>query len=324
MGGGIPYGVIYKITNQVNGKVYIGQTSTDVQQRWYEHQRDAESPRRRRHFHRAILKYGAENFIHEVLAEAADADALDELERWWIAHLDATNPDKGYNRTSGGKSYCVLSPEARAAMMGRVRSPESIEKHRRKLLGRPNPKVAAASKKMWAEERERLLAARRTPEAHANISNAQKALWTPERRAKQSETTKKWLEKRRASDGGKNPKLSEHMKRRWEQWRQSGRAAEHSVALSKRSREWWQNPDNKKKFTEVIWDENKRAEAREASNRFFASDDGKSARARIVETLKERMQNMSLEERRNNSLAGREASIAARKRIRSQMKRGVS
>ena len=54
-------GYIYKITNKVNGKVYIGQTITTVQRRWNQHKRNAryskDKPQYDHHFARAIIKY---------------------------------------------------------------------------------------------------------------------------------------------------------------------------------------------------------------------------------------------------------------------------
>ena len=65
-------GVIYKITNQINGKFYIGKTVLTEPQRWQQHlyyaqngQGDKDCPC----LCNAILKYGKENFIREILEE---------------------------------------------------------------------------------------------------------------------------------------------------------------------------------------------------------------------------------------------------------------
>lgn len=88
---------IYKITNIIDGKVYIGQ-STDIERRWTEHRHHSEN----RHLRSAICKYGIESFIFEIL-ECVDTELLCERERYWIAFYGSTNPDKGYNFTSGGE-----------------------------------------------------------------------------------------------------------------------------------------------------------------------------------------------------------------------------
>lgn len=58
---------IYKITNLVNGKVYIGQSARGIQQRFTRHIYDALSGRIDTHFARAIRKYGEDNFVVECI-----------------------------------------------------------------------------------------------------------------------------------------------------------------------------------------------------------------------------------------------------------------
>ena len=71
---------IYKITNKVNNKVYIGQ-SIHVLYRWGQHQRNAFNPNTHTYnypLYRAIRKYGIENFQFEVLEEVSSIDLLTE------------------------------------------------------------------------------------------------------------------------------------------------------------------------------------------------------------------------------------------------------
>lgn len=96
---------IYKITNQVNGKVYIGQ-SRNIKQRWNKHHTAPfnindhcyELP-----LYRAIRKYGLENFSFEVIEECLSKE-LDNKESYWIKYYDSLNPEKGYNLSSGGQN----------------------------------------------------------------------------------------------------------------------------------------------------------------------------------------------------------------------------
>ena len=99
---------IYKITNKLNGKVYIGQ-SIDITARWRQHcnAKDDFS------IHRAIQKYGPENFKFEVLLECP-AEMLNVWERDMIALYDCISP-KGYNLTEGGEGY-KRSEETRLKM----------------------------------------------------------------------------------------------------------------------------------------------------------------------------------------------------------------
>jgi group I intron endonuclease len=94
-------GCIYKITNTVNGKIYIGKTIHTAMERWQKHLYQASGKVRTRdsYLHRAIRKYGKEKFVCETVQEASN-DILDELERYWIKQYDAMN--SGYNLTLGG------------------------------------------------------------------------------------------------------------------------------------------------------------------------------------------------------------------------------
>ena len=85
---------IYKVTNKINGKVYIGQ-SVDIGRRWRQHMTAEDDI----YFHKAIQKYGVENFEWEVIEQCKKKD-LDERESYWIEYYDSFN--KGYNCTKGG------------------------------------------------------------------------------------------------------------------------------------------------------------------------------------------------------------------------------
>ena len=89
---------IYKITNKVNNKVYIGQ-SVDIFQRWKEHKSYAFCEKREcynNHLYCAIRKYGLENFKFQIIEEC-NKDELDVKEQYWIKYYDSINPNKGYN-----------------------------------------------------------------------------------------------------------------------------------------------------------------------------------------------------------------------------------
>ena len=93
-------GYIYLITNKVNGKQYVGQTSRDVDTRFQEHCFDTRGHSK---LHNAIQKYGWQNFKVETIEEVP-LDDLDEREKYWISELDTR--DKGYNISFGGKNFC--------------------------------------------------------------------------------------------------------------------------------------------------------------------------------------------------------------------------
>ena len=76
----IVQGHIYVITNKVNGKQYVGQTSRNIDTRFEEHCYDNRSTSL---IHQAIVKYGISNFSIEEL-EQVDLSLLDEREQYWI------------------------------------------------------------------------------------------------------------------------------------------------------------------------------------------------------------------------------------------------
>ena len=90
------FGIVYLITNLLDGKKYVGQTTRTLEERFSEHA-EAESL-----LGNAIRKYGEENFSHEVLAECETPEELDAQERFYIKKLDCKHP-KGYNNTDGGR-----------------------------------------------------------------------------------------------------------------------------------------------------------------------------------------------------------------------------
>lgn len=106
--------IIYKATNLINGKVYIGQTVNTLEYRKSQHWREANDPKKKRHgrFHNALLKYGLENFKFEVIDTARSLQALNFKERYWIARYYSWRRDRGYNVDYGGKNS-LKSPETK-------------------------------------------------------------------------------------------------------------------------------------------------------------------------------------------------------------------
>lgn len=92
------YGIIYIVTNLVNGKQYVGQT-TRLEKRFKEHLRvsQVQCPV----MNKAIRKYGSENFSFDTLAKAKSQDELNEMEKSFIKKLKTLAP-YGYNLSPGG------------------------------------------------------------------------------------------------------------------------------------------------------------------------------------------------------------------------------
>lgn len=139
-------GVIYKITNKVNGKIYIGQTVREIQARWRVHKHCA----KRGHggaIYNAMRKYGISNFEISVVCSANSVEELNQLEKLCVAEYNSLAPN-GYNLRTGGDRY-EYTDESRKKMSeshkgkpnGRKKgvdflSPEAREKARQKSIGR--------------------------------------------------------------------------------------------------------------------------------------------------------------------------------------------
>ena len=99
-------GFIYKITNKVNGKSYIGQTIQNVKERFYQHcATKCSQAVLNMVIHKAINKYGKSNFTIEVIEEVESTN-LNDRERYWIKYYDSYN--NGYNSTEGGQDGIKL------------------------------------------------------------------------------------------------------------------------------------------------------------------------------------------------------------------------
>ena len=110
---------IYKITNLINGKVYIGQ-SINIYKRWKEHKNKNNWNKKKQIIYSAFKKYGLDNFNFEII-EICNKKMLNEKERFYIKLYKSYVYDKnsnGYNATLGGESNLgmVLSKESKKKM----------------------------------------------------------------------------------------------------------------------------------------------------------------------------------------------------------------
>ena len=93
-------GIVYMAINKINGKIYIGQTVKKLSSRKHEHINHAMIGRYTMPFHKAIRKYGGEEFDWFVLECCDSKDEMDEMEFHYIMQY-RTYTD-GYNATLGG------------------------------------------------------------------------------------------------------------------------------------------------------------------------------------------------------------------------------
>jgi group I intron endonuclease len=101
--------LIYKITNIVNNKVYIGQTVKSLDYRKKQHIIRANAGERSHKLYLAMRKHGIESFVFEELCSALKEDNLNSLEQEFI--LEYNSYKSGYNSTEGGDT---VSPEMRS------------------------------------------------------------------------------------------------------------------------------------------------------------------------------------------------------------------
>lgn len=103
---------IYVITNKINGKKYVGQTTKTIIRRWREHNWKSSGCVT---LFRAIQKYGTDNFTIELLQECDSMEELNQAEQEWISKLNTMSPN-GYNLRPGGDGRGVVSEESRQRM----------------------------------------------------------------------------------------------------------------------------------------------------------------------------------------------------------------
>lgn len=193
-------GIVYKITNLEDGKVYVGQTVQRLRRRLNQH-KNAEA-KSISAIDGAIKKYGWENFKAEVLEECP-REMLNEREKFWIEKLNCLSPN-GYNLTSGGDGGYIRSEETlekmRLANEGKTLSDETKAKISEANQGENNPFYGKTHSE---ETRAKISAVHKgktiLPETRAKMSEAHKNP-SPETRAKLSA----------ARTGEKNPFYDKH------------------------------------------------------------------------------------------------------------------
>lgn len=136
--------IIYKITNNINGKIYIGQTINTLEWRIAGHKRTKNSL-----VGRAFIKHGFENFIAELIDKAETIEELNIKEYEWVKFYNCIVP-LGYNQCEGGGNTLGYhhKEESKLSM--------SIKK-KKMYLGEQNPfygKTHSDEKKAeWSQQR---------------------------------------------------------------------------------------------------------------------------------------------------------------------------
>jgi hypothetical protein len=89
------FGYIYKITNKINKKIYVGKRiGTEFDENYW-----GSGIKLRK----ALSEFGKENFDREIIEWCSSNDILKEREKYWIVTLNARDPQYGYNKIPGGE-----------------------------------------------------------------------------------------------------------------------------------------------------------------------------------------------------------------------------
>lgn len=187
---------IYIITNTIDGKVYIGQTRRSLSRRWIDHKSAGKSnspcP-----IAQAIRTHGPDAFTITALDNSDSGQQGDELERLYIALYGSMDPERGYNRVSGGLRDYSASAEVKAKMAAAQKaSPATAAQIERMCVGN-------RGRKATAEHRNKIASALRgkikSADWRRKISETKKSQgrkWTPEMREQILESRKRTYELR--------------------------------------------------------------------------------------------------------------------------------
>lgn len=136
--------IIYKVTNLINGKIYIGQTIKSLEKRKMAHIWKAKN-NGSFYFYRALNKYGIENFKWKVICICPNLNSLNKQEEYYIVYYDSMN--NGYNCTSGGLNSLhskETKNKIRQFQLGHIVSSKTRKKisenHAKSMLGRSHTK----------------------------------------------------------------------------------------------------------------------------------------------------------------------------------------
>lgn len=113
---------VYLIKNSENDKMYVGVTTKGYEHRFSNHKYQSRKNGRCSALYAAMRKHGDEKFSVELLEACHSFEHMNERERHWIKELNTMSPN-GYNLTDGGDAGVLV--------------PESMEKVRAKLIGKP-------------------------------------------------------------------------------------------------------------------------------------------------------------------------------------------
>lgn len=160
--------IIYKSTNKITEKIYIGQTTITLDKRIKNHAKEAKITTNRP-FLSSINKYGIDNFVFEIIDIAENLDELNDKEIYWIDFYNSVSPN-GYNVTGGGQGKKRVSTNELGKRISEglknskkwqeiKNSEEYIKKIKDNFTGYNKGKKFSSEhkKKIWEKNKERIL-----------------------------------------------------------------------------------------------------------------------------------------------------------------------
>jgi group I intron endonuclease len=219
--------IIYKATNKINGKSYIGQTTKTLEERIKGHLRS----NKKLYFHQALREFSNENFEWIILEECNNIEELNIKEIYYIKFYD-TCGDNGYNSTTGGH-YFKMTDEIRKKLSDSHKGYIPSEETRRKLS------IASGKRKQTDESKRKVseskLGKKRSEETKKKISESLKGNIV-------SEETRKKL-----SEAGKGRKHTEESKLKMKKYQNENKifGKKHSEETKKKMSESHKKLKNK-------------------------------------------------------------------------------
>ena len=264
------FGVIYVLTNLLNGKQYVGKTKLkDHTQRWDAHIKAALKGKSKHCIHLAIRKYGVESFSAEVIQHCRTLDTLNAAECRWIKKLNTLAPH-GYNMTKGGDGGDVvgqMSKEDQIAFGKKV----SKAQHKRYKDPAAHEVMRAGQARRFADESLKAAnaAVHKTPEFRALQSDISKSKWT----------NKKWAKKRLAAyQSPEHKTIQATAAKQWHSdptkngvWLASASATSTCAKVSSSLTAWYADPTNRAKHQSAHRTEEFRAKKSDDTKAFWSS-----------------------------------------------------
>jgi group I intron endonuclease len=160
--------IIYKSTNKITGKVYIGQTTKNLEKRIKGHVNESKKDKNRP-FLSSINKYGVDNFVFEIIDFADNLNELNDKEIYWINFYNSVSPN-GYNVTGGGQGDKTIGTKELGKRISEglknsekwqtlLNDDEYLKKREEKFINSSKGKKFSSEhkEKIWEKNKERIL-----------------------------------------------------------------------------------------------------------------------------------------------------------------------